>query len=607
MIGLVLVGVVAGFLAGISPCILPVLPVVLVAGATGSGGARPGRTQQADPASARTTRQAVTVQGAARQTATPTGPPQPPGTRDPSVPQKVGLARALAVVAGLIISFSLLILAGSEIISLLHLPQDSLRDAGIALLIVVGLGYLIPPLGALLERPFSRVRTRRPSGKAGGFVLGLALGVLYVPCAGPVLAAITVVGATHRVGLTAVFVTAGFAVGTAVPLLAVAVASGQLSGRVSALRRHAPQVRVAGGIVLVVMAVAIAFNAFDGLQRDVPGYSSALQGSAKVRSELNALTGVHPTKLTGCKPDATTLVNCGAAPNFAGITAWLNTPGGKPLTMSELRGKVVLVDFWTYSCINCQRTLPHVEAWYRDYAKDGFVVVGVHTPEFAFEHVVSNVKSEAAGFGVHYPVAIDDSYDTWNAYDNEYWPADYLIDAQGDVRHVNFGEGDYSTTEQMIRQLLRQAHPSEALAAPTDVPNLTPSGQMSPETYVGYSRLQYLLPSPNVAENTPAQYHFPASLPLGGMGLSGTWTEHAEEATAGNGAKLELGFLAQDVYLVLGGSGTVDVTIDGSHTQTIKVSGIPRLYTLYHAGSVTSGKLLLQPSPGVQAYDFTFG
>ncbi|HXZ66352.1 MAG TPA: cytochrome c biogenesis protein CcdA [Streptosporangiaceae bacterium] len=569
MIGLVLVAVVAGFLAGISPCILPVLPVVLVAGATGSSAAAQRAGDDARPTAS--------------------------------------VGRSVAVVAGLVLSFSILILAGSEILSLLHLPQDSLRDAGIALLILVGLGYLIPPLGAVLERPFARLRTRRPSGRGGGLALGLALGLLYVPCAGPILAAITVVGATHRVGLTAVFVTAAFAVGSAIPLLAVALAGGQLSGRSTALRRRAPQVRLAGGAVLIVMAVAIAFNAFQGLEREVPGYATALQGSAKVRSQLNALTGVRATSLTTCNPNATALVDCGPAPNFKGITAWLNTPDGKPLTISELRGRVVLVDFWTYSCINCQRTLPHVEAWYRDYARDGFVVVGVHTPEFAFEHVVSNVRTEAAAFGVRYPVAIDDDYDTWNAYDNEYWPADYLIDAQGIVRHVHFGEGDYSTTEQLIRELLTDAHPGLRLPPPTSVPDVTPTGEMNPETYVGYERLQYLVPSTVVAENTPAVYQFPSTLPLGGLGLSGTWTEHAQEATAGTSAEMELSFLAKDVYLVLGGSGTIEESINGRPYATIKVGGVPGLYTLYQASATSTGTLLLRVSPGVQAYDFTFG
>jgi cytochrome c biogenesis protein CcdA/thiol-disulfide isomerase/thioredoxin len=566
MVGLLAVSLVAGFLAGISPCILPVLPVVLVAGLT-----RP----EADANAAE----------------------RPSGR----------LARPLAVIGGLILSFSLLILAGSEIISLLHLPADSLRDAGIALLILVGLGYLIPPLGVLLERPFSRIAARRPSGRAGGFVLGLALGVLYVPCAGPILAAITVVGATHQVGLTAVFVTAAFAVGTAVPLLAVAIAGSQISGRVGALRRRAPAVRVFGGAVLVVMAVAIAFNVFDGLQRDLPGYTTALQGSKTVRKELSKLTQSHHTTLAKCNANATGLVNCGPAPNFTGITAWLNTAGDQPLSLSDLRGKVVLVDFWTYSCINCQRTLPHVEAWYREYAKFGFVVVGVHTPEFAFEHVVSNVKAQSAALGVRYPVAIDDNYDTWNAYDNEYWPADYLIDASGDVRHVHFGEGDYSGTEQAIRELVENAHPGRALPQPTDVPDTTPAGEMSPETYIGYERLQYLVSRSNVSRDAAAVYHFPSSLPLGGFGLAGTWTDHAQEATAGPGARLELRFLAQEIYLVLGGKGTLGVSVNGRAFGTIHVDGTPRLHTLLQAKSAETGTLLLRASPGVQAYDFTFG
>jgi cytochrome c biogenesis protein CcdA/thiol-disulfide isomerase/thioredoxin len=574
MVELVLVGLVAGFLAGISPCILPVLPVVLVAGASPSASASP-------PASAG-------------------------GPTSPKTTPRASLARSLSVIGGLVLSFSIIVLAGSEILSLLHLPQDALRDAGIVLLAVVGLGYLIPPLGALLERPFARVGTRRPSGRAGGFVLGLAVGVVYVPCAGPVLAAIAVVGATHRVGLTAVILTAAFAVGTAVPLFAVAVAGGQLTSRIRVFRRRAPQIRQAGGAVLVVFAVLIATDVLAGLQRDIPGYTTALQGSPAIRKQLNTLTGTPHTSLTKCNSTATTLVNCGPAPNFTGITAWLNTPGGQPLSLRSLRGKVVLVDFWTYSCVNCQRSLPHVEAWYSEYAKDGFVVVGVHTPEFAFEHVVSNVRAQAAALGVRYPVAIDNNYATWNAYSNQYWPADYLIDAQGNVRSVHFGEGGYSTMGQLIRQLLQAARPHQSVPDPAGVPDKTPTGELSPETYIGYDELQYLDP-PEVARDTPAVYRFPSSLPLGALGLAGTWTDHAQEATAGNGAELELGFLAQDVYLVLGGTGTLDVSVNGHHTQTIEVGGVPRLYTLYQAGSATTGTLLLHASPGVQAYDFTFG
>lgn len=231
----------------------------------------------------------------------------------------------------------------------------------------------------------------------------------------------------------------------------------------------------------------------------------------------------------------------------------------------------------------------------------------MHTPEFAFEHVVSNVKAQAAALGVRYPVAIDDNYGTWNAYNNEYWPADYLIDAAGDIRHVHFGEGDYSGTEQAIRELLVAARPGQALPSPTDVPDKTPTGEMSPETYIGYERLQYLVSRTNVVHDAPAVYHFPSSLPLGGLGLAGMWTDHAQEATAGPGARLELSFLARQIYLVLGGKGTLDVSVNGRPIQTIQVAGTPRLYTLFHAASAVTGKLLLRASPGVQAYDFTFG
>lgn len=568
---LVAIGFVAGIIAGISPCILPVLPVVLVAGATtpadSEGGRRRWRIR----------------------------------------------ARPVSVVAGLVVSFSVLILVGSQLLSLLHLPQDTLRDAGIALLVLVGLGFVVPPFGELLERPFSRLSTRLPSGGAGGFALGLGLGVLFVPCAGPVLAAITVVGATHRVGLTSVLLTAAFAIGAALPLLVVALGGSALTGRVRSLRRHAPRLRQAGGVVLVVMALTIGFNTFAGLQRDVPGYTSALQnrieGGAGVRKKLNALTGAattHNATLTACNSNATGLIDCGKAPAFTKITTWLNTPGDRPLTLAALRGKVVLVDFWTYSCINCQRSLPHLEAWYREYARYGFVIVGVHTPEFSFEHVVSNVKAEAAALGVHYPIAIDDDYGTWNAYDNEYWPADYLLDGRGVVRHVHFGEGDYADTEGLIRTLLTEAHPGLKLPPPTDVPNKTPTAQISPETYVGYDREQFLV-NPKVVDNRPATYRFPSVMQPGYLAYAGTWTERAEEATAGRGAAMELSFVADDVYLVMGGSGTVQVSIDGQHTKRLRVSGVPRLYTLYTSGTLDSGLLRLRASPGVQAYDFTFG
>jgi thiol-disulfide isomerase/thioredoxin len=361
-------------------------------------------------------------------------------------------------------------------------------------------------------------------------------------------------------------------------------------------------VRIAGGAVLIVMTLAIGLNVTDGLQQDVTGYTNALQNSVEggktVKTQLQNLTkgGTGNGSLESCTVSAT-LENCGPAPDFQDITAWLNTPGGAPLTLQSLRGKVVLVDFWTYSCINCQRTIPHVEAWYKRYSADGLVVVGVHTPEFAFEHVVSNVQSAVRQFGVTYPVAIDNNYSTWSAYNNEYWPAEYLIDASGHVRHEDFGEGQYTQTETLIRQLLADADPSVKLPLPTNVPNLMPTEPVNPETYLGYSRLQY----------QAAAYRFPSLLAMDEYALSGTWTIGSEASTAGADARLELDFQARDVYLVLGGSGTVSLTLSGKPLRTIDVTGIPGLYTLVSGQSEQSGLLLLTVSPGVQAYDFTFG
>lgn len=562
MLVLYLIGFVAGIVAGISPCIVPVLPVILVAGAAG-----------------------------------------------PAPGADVRSHRAYAVIGGLVLSFSIFTLAGSALLSAIGLPQDFLRDAGLVVLGAVAVGLMVPALGHLLERPFARVGRHQPTGNAGALVLGLSLGVLFVPCAGPVLSAITVVSATHKVGWSSVVLTVDFAAGAAVPLLACAVAGQRVAERVAVFRTHAAAARRLGGAVLAVMALVLAFNWADGLQRAVPGYTSALQhtieGNSYAKKQLAALTGTAAGSLVNCAP-ATTLVRCGYAPPFRGITAWLNTARHQPVTLASLRGKVVLVDFWTYSCINCQRSLPHVEAWYSRYHADGFEVIGVHTPEFAFEHVVSNVATAAHQLGVDYPVAVDDDYKTWNAYNNEYWPAEYLIDATGQVRHVEFGEGDYAATESLIRDLLRAADPHVRLPPPTSVPDRTPTVQLTPESYLGYDRLDNLA-NPSVTPDRAALYQFPASLPADDLALAGTWTVGDEDAVAGPDARLELAFQADDVYLVLGGAGTLGVSIDGRPTATIDVSGIPRLYTLVRGTSLQTATLTLDASPGIEAYDFTFG
>jgi thiol-disulfide isomerase/thioredoxin len=470
-----------------------------------------------------------------------------------------------------------------------------------------------------MERPFAGVRARQSDTSGSAFLFGLGLGLVYVPCAGPVLAAITVLGARHAASLDSVVLSLVFSLGAVAPLVALAFAGDALVARSHVLRDRARQLRPLAGALLLATSLLLATNAVAGLQRWLPSYTSSLQrlveGNSYVVTHLRSLehnTGANGGSLVDCENAASAgvelgLHECGLAPEFKGITAWLNTPDDRPLTLAGLRGHVVLIDFWTYSCINCQRSLPHVEAWWRDYHRDGLEVIGVEAPEFAFEHDVSNIAAAAKSLGVVYPIAVDDNLATWSAWDNEYWPAEYLIDAKGVVRHVAYGEGDYGADETLLRQLLVQAHPGLHLPPPTSVPDRTPTEATSPETYLGTERSQYL--DAAVMTNGAHQAFIePAHVPLGEYGLGGWWTPSPEFITAGRAATLDLDFEAKHVYLVLGGQGTVRVHLaGGATTTTVKVGGYPTLYTLFNSRQSTQGTLDLSFTKGIQAYDFTFG
>jgi cytochrome c biogenesis protein CcdA/thiol-disulfide isomerase/thioredoxin len=604
MLVLIAIGFVAGLITSISPCILPVLPVVLAAGVR----RQPIEDPAGTPALATTPAPATTpTRASAPAKYVITAPSKKPARR-----LHVKSWRPYAVVAGLVISFSAATLFGAVVLSALHLSDNLLRDAGIVVLVIFGLGLIFRPVGELLELPFVRLTGRPVNQSSNGLVLGIGAGLLFVPCAGPVLATIAVVGATHRVGFSAVVLTVAFGIGVAVPLLLLTLAGDALSRRTRALQRHALTLRIGGGVLMLIIAAAIGFNLTDGLQRHVPGYTTALQnaveGNKTASKQLQQLqTGGAENAASTCEEGGSTPQNCGPAPELTGINAWLNTAGDKPLTLAGLRGKVVLIDFWTYSCINCQRTLPHVEAWYRDYQKDGFVVIGVHTPEFAFEHVTSNIASQASALGVKYPIAVDNDYATWNAYGNQYWPAEYLIDATGVIRHVTFGEGDYDGTESVIRQLLATADPTGSLAAPTNVADTTPTEAQTPETYLGYEYAPLHVTGAQPAQDQDQVYKFPSTLATNAFALSGTWNDGMQALTAGASAKLELNYQADVVYLVMSGSGTVTVAVNGATTSTIAVTGVPKLYTLVKGNSDLPAILTLSATPGVQAYDFTFG
>jgi cytochrome c biogenesis protein CcdA/thiol-disulfide isomerase/thioredoxin len=547
---LLLIGFVAGAITAVSPCVLPVLPIVLAGGAAGER------------------------------------------------------RRPYAIIAGLIASFTVFTLTATALLSALGLPQDTLRNAAIALLFLLAASLLVPRIGLLIEAPFARLGGRRGGGElGGGFVLGVSLGLVFVPCAGPVLATVTVLAAQHRIGFETVLLTLFYALGAGVVLLLVAIGGQRVAKRLRAGRRW---FRPALGAIMAGAAFAIVFNLDQTLQTDLGSYTSVLQRhteqSSAAASRLASLRGGGglPKPRPSKQPNVN-LPDYGTAPNFQGIADWLNTPSDRPLSIGGLRGKVVLVDFWTHSCINCLRTLPHLRAWYSAYHRYGLQIVGVHTPEFAFEHVLSNVRDAVGRLGVTWPVALDNNYSTWTAYANQYWPADYLVDKTGQIRSIHFGEGDYANTESEIRALLGLK------SSQTSTPDLTTPVPTTPETYLGPDRLDRgrLVNAP-VVTGRPHRYTLAPALSLDSISYGGQWTLSGQMALAGTGARLELEFHASNVYIVLGGNGRVTTLLDGKPLGSIAVTQ-DRLYTVFSSTSPRIGRLELRFTSGVQAYSFTFG
>jgi cytochrome c biogenesis protein CcdA/thiol-disulfide isomerase/thioredoxin len=534
----------AGVVTAISPCVLPVLPIVLAGGATG------------------------------------------------------GSRRPYAIVAGLVASFTAFTLAATAFLSALGLPEDLLRNLAIAIVLIVGLSLVVPRLADLVARPFQALGRRAPGDVGGGFLLGVSLGLLFTPCAGPIIAAVAALAATSRFSLETVLVTLSYALGAGVVLLLIAIA-GRRGMSLSLLRAHAPRVRQVLGAAVVAAAILMIFGLDTRLATHVPGYVDSLQGIERTdatQRELDRLLAGGRDAL----PESQ-LHDFGVAPDFTGIESWLNS---EPLTLTALRGNVVLIDFWTYSCINCLRTLPHVKRWAATYRDAGLVVVGVHTPEFAFERVRDNVERAAASLGVDYPIALDNDYGTWTAWGNRYWPAKYFIDRQGHVRFAHFGEGEYPESERVIRTLLAEEELPEPVAG--SIPDETPTESQTPETYLGWGRLDRFVGSP-VVEGREAQYAIPKAVPLNSVAYGGRWTVEEERIVAGRDARLRLAFHAHEVFLVLGGKGTVGVAVDDRSVKTVRVDG-DRLYELVDlAGRADTHTLDLVFSPGLEAYAFTFG
>jgi cytochrome c biogenesis protein CcdA/thiol-disulfide isomerase/thioredoxin len=545
----------AGLITACAPCILPVLPVVLAGGSTGTK------------------------------------------------------RRPYAIAAGVVTTFTAFLLAGAWLWGLLGIDEKHQIQIGAVLLLVLALVLIVPKVGELLERPLLFLTRRRAGDLGGGFLLGASLGLVFVPCGGPVLATLSANAATDRVGGWIVAIAIAYALGAALPMLLIAKGSRRLTMR---FRQHAQTIRIAGGVLMAGAALVIYKGWAEDLQTKVPVYAQWVQdlieGSSRADDELARLRGENEPVFVARGREGLAsrladvpLKNYGIAPDVQGISAWINTTA---LSLRDLRGKVVLVDFWTYSCINCLRTLPYLKKWDERYRSKGFVLIGVHSPEFAFEHDLGNVRAAVERLKVRYPVALDNDFATWKAYGNNYWPADYLIDQAGHVREIHIGEGDYDETERNIRLLL-EAGKSGPLPKDVADPDRTPREVRTPELYLGHLRIENYAGSP-VRIDRPAKYEFPPALAPDTFAYSGTWTVEGERIVAGKNARLRLYFRARKAHLVLTGRGSVDVTLNGVKRETIGVER-DELYTLVSQERTRYGLLELSFTPGVAAYAFTFG
>ncbi|MGA8363794.1 MAG: cytochrome c biogenesis protein DipZ [Solirubrobacteraceae bacterium] len=589
MLLLILFAILAGAGTALSPCVLPVLPALLSAGGVG------------------------------------------------------GQRRPLGVVLGLMVTFTITIVGIAEVVGGVGLGSDPLRDLAVAVLLITGLTLIVPGLADGLEARMSRLARYGPrtsgDGFASGLLVGAALGFVYTPCAGPILAAVISVSAAS--GRT-VAVAIAYAFGSGVVLLALTLGGRSLFDRVRRAGRG-PALQRTLGAIMVITAVAIAteldVNFDQYVAQHIPevNLTASLEKSHAVESRLHELSGhnakfqasttapsePHDASQAKLLADAHGLKNLGPAPEFTETEDWFNTGVGghqnKPLSLAGLRGHVVLIDFWTYTCINCIRTLPYLKAWDAAYRHDGLTIVGVETPEFAFEHDASNVANAIHQFGIRYPVVQDNEMGTWNAYGNEYWPADYLIDATGHVRYAAFGEGDYDKTETAIRALLAETGAQVGgMSRPADV--IVPSEQATPETYLGTARAQGWVNGPHAGTHDYGPGPYP-HLGLSEFAYTGTWNIAEQPARAVSNAGIEVHFQAKNVYLVLSAPGErplgVRVLLDGRpipaaeagadvHGGVVTVRG-QRLYTLASLPRDEQHRLTLRFAPGVTGYAFTFG
>ncbi len=539
--------------------------------------------------------------------------------------------RPLGVTLGVMVSFAVFTLSISYLVRAFHFDPNVLRLLAVVVIVFLGLTLIIPSLSLILEGLMSRltgrigIQNQRGDDFRAGFLTGLMLGVVWSPCGGPILASIATLAATGMVSFQVILVTLAYITGVGLPLFAFTYGGQRLITKTRFLSAYTGRVQQMFGVIMILTAIAIFFNYDKLLQLKIleafPAVGQGLnsfESNNAVTKQLNALKGKLSTDL----PTTGGVLNTNyPAPEFTGITKWLNTD--HPLTLQELRGKVVLIDFWTYTCINCIRTLPHVTAWYDKYKDQGFVVIGVHTPEFEFEKDSNNVLNAIKQYNIHYPVPQDNNYGTWNAYNNQYWPAEYLIDAKGNVRRTHFGEGEYDQSEMAIQALLKEAG-QKVTTGLENMPDQTPHSQLSPETYLGSKRMQFYYPSGSIG-NGDKTFTLSNDLTLNSFSLGGEWDINDETAVTGSNAVLNYHFIADKVFIILRpgknppNTASVKVFLDGSPIDP-KISGedvkngiltidSDKLYSLVDLhGNIKDHVLRLEfQKPGVEAYTFTFG
>jgi cytochrome c biogenesis protein CcdA/thiol-disulfide isomerase/thioredoxin len=495
--------------------------------------------------------------------------------------------------------------------------------------LILGLTLLFPDFAEALTRPLVRAGSRlqgaptTETSVSKSFLLGISTGLLWAPCAGPILGLILTGAAIQGPGARSSFLLLSYALGAATSL-GIALFAGK---KVFATMKHSLRfdiwIRRVLGAAVIIGVVAIAL----GWDTNLLAKFSFVNTATAEEHLIHALGApkLAPTNASAAEP---VLPDEGPMPELSGAIAWLNSP---PLTREQLRGKVVVIDFWTYSCINCLRALPYTEGWYAKYKDAGLVVIGVHTPEFAFEKERSNVEQAVRDLKISYPVAIDSNYKIWQAFNNEYWPAHYFIDGKGRIRHHHFGEGEYDESERVIQELLRE-NGAKSLADGTI--NVTANGAeaapdlqdtRSPETYIGYKRAEHFASAQLFAQDTRMAYTPQPRLTLNQWALGGTWKVGPESAVLDSApGKIVFRFHARDLHLVLGPTKNgkairFKVTLDGTapgddHGSDADAAGAGtvqghRLYQLIRQkGAVEDRTFEIEfLDPGVQAFAFTFG